>query len=604
MTEDLDRLAEAHGIELSYISETGEYRVIGDETKRALLDCLGAHDGVVPIDGSRAPVQRCYLPDWLQRGRSWGVTVQLYGVPSHRNHGIGDFEDVARLAEMIGPLGADFIGINPIHALFFADPSRCSPYFPSSRQFLNPLYIALDRLPGAGAPLASLAAEDVTALRADTHVDYARVAALKRRVLEEAFSSSSDDAEFVAYREREGASLERFAIFEALSEMFVAQGFASGWHGWPEAYRLPDAAEVQAFREVNSSRILFHQWLQWIAVGQLVDVQKRALAAGLRIGLYLDLAVGVAPDGAATWCDPDAYAAGARIGAPPDLFNNAGQDWGLAPFKPASLAVADGGPFGRDLAAAMRSAGAVRIDHAMGLKRLFWIPAGFDATGGGYIRYPFAAMIDGLAALSQEARAVVIGEDLGTVPPGFRETMREAGLLGYRVFYFEHDYEGRFKSPADYTDLSLACLSTHDLAPICGWWAGRDLDIRETVGKFVDGQAGAARTHRERGRSRLVEALAAERLVATVEVGSPQELADDHFVALHVFLARTPCRLLAIQLEDLAGAVEQVNLPGTRDEYRNWALKLPIGLEDLMDRPLLQRTLEAVAAERPRAGFS
>lgn len=604
MSENLDRLAEANGIELSYLSETGEHRVIGDETKRALLECLGAADGHVPVDTACAPSQRCYLPEWLRHGRGWGVSVQLYGVPSRRNHGIGDFEDAAQLAEMIGPFGADFLGINPIHALFFADPSRSSPYFPSSRQFLNPLYIALECLPGADALLASLPVEDIAALRADTHVDYPRVAALKRRVLEETFSSHPDDAEFVAYREREGMSLERFATFEALSDVFVREGFGSGWHGWPEDYRSPDAADVKAFRAANAPRILFHQWLQWVAACQLADVQRRARAAGLRIGLYLDLAVGVAPDGAATWCDPDAYAASARIGAPPDLFNNAGQDWGLAPLKPASLAVADGGPFARDLTAAMRSAGAVRIDHAMGLKRLYWIPAGFNAAGGGYIRYPFGAIVDGLAALSQQARAVVIGEDLGTVPPGFRESMREAGLLGYRVFYFEHDGEGRFKPPSAYTDLALACLSTHDLAPISGWWAGRDLDVREAVGKFLDGQAGAARTDRQRGRSRLVDALAGEGLVVAIEVGRPQDLADDHFVALHLFLARTPCRLLAIQLEDLAGAIEQVNMPGTQDEYRNWALKLPIGLEDLMDRPLLRRTLEAVAAERPRTGPS
>jgi 4-alpha-glucanotransferase len=320
----------------------------------------------------------------------------------------------------------------------------------------------------------------------------------------------------------------------------------------------------------------------------------------MRIGLYLDLAVGVAPDGAATWCHPKSYAPDARIGAPPDLFNAAGQDWGLAPIKPSSLDATGDAPFARDIVAAMRSAGAVRIDHAMGLARLYWIPRGATAKDGGYVRYPFGAMIDVLAAKSNAARALVIGEDLGTVAPGFREAMQEAGLFGCRVFYFEN-HDGRFKPPAHYPAQALASLSTHDLAPIRGWWLGRDIAAREEVGKFLDGHADLAREERSRNRPRLVEALAAEGL-AGVDGADSQVMADDHFVALHVYLARTPCALFAVQLEDLAGATEQVNLPGTSEEYANWRLRLPIALEDLAAEPIVRRTLEAVARERPRPG--
>ncbi|HYD15404.1 MAG TPA: 4-alpha-glucanotransferase, partial [Hyphomicrobium sp.] len=500
--DELDHVAEAHGIELSYISETGEHCVIADDVKRALLDTMGvtAHDSGVDLGATDTPSGRCYTPDWLRDSRAWGITVQLYGVPSGRNHGIGDFEDAARLAEMFARMGADFLGINPVHALFLADLLRSSPYFPSSRQFLNPLYIAVDKIQGAEDALAALSEDEIRALRAGTHVDYALVSTVKRRVLKRAFERTPDDPEFRDYCDREGDALERFATFEALSEHFVRQGRGSGWHGWPAAFQSPDTPEVAAFREANAARLRFHKWLQWVADRQLAEVQRRARLAGMRIGLYLDLAVGVAPDGAATWCDPDSYAAEARIGAPPDLFNNAGQNWGLAPIKPSSVADAAQAPFERDIAAAMRWAGAVRIDHAMGLQRLYWIPPGSNAKGGAYIRYPFGAMIDVLAARSLEAKAVVIGEDLGTVPPGFREAMQNAGMFGCRVFYFEHDDQGRFKPPRDYPAQALACLSTHDLAPVCGWWVGRDIAAREEVGKFLEGQANLAREERQRNR--------------------------------------------------------------------------------------------------------
>ncbi len=311
MSEELDRLAAAHGIELAYVSETGEHRVIGDETKRALLDCLGAADGTIPAARSGVPSRRCYLPDWIQQSRGWGVTVQLYGVPSSRNHGIGDFEDAARLAEMIGPLGADFLGINPIHALFSADPMRSSPYFPSSRQFLNPLYIALDKVPSAADTLAAFPDDDITALRSDPHVDYSRVAALKLRVLAEAFSCAADDDEFVAYCVKEGPALERFATFEALSEALFRQGHGAGWHAWPEAYRLAGLLQMwkpfvepmqSAFASINgcngSRRVSL---LTRSAVRE-----QRACGSGSISTLQSALRQ-TAPR---HWCDPEAYAAG------------------------------------------------------------------------------------------------------------------------------------------------------------------------------------------------------------------------------------------------------------------------------------------------------
>lgn len=598
MTEDLDRRCEAMGIELSYISEGGQRQWIGHDVKLALIEALGEQDGAAAADVTPQRERTCFMPDWLAHGRAWGVTVQLFGVRSARNHGIGDFEDAARLGDLFGALGADFLGINPVHALFLADPSRTSPYFPSSRQHLNPLYIALDRVRGAED---GLSAADVAAARAGDHIDYARVTQAKRRALEQAFARGGDGPGFDAFCAREGEALEDFATFEALSEWLVGQGHGAGWQGWPPALQSPGSDEVSAFRRTHGRRIRFHKWLQWLAARQLVDAQRRALAAGMRIGLYLDLAVGVAPDGAATWSRPDSYARSARVGAPPDLFNSGGQDWGLAPIKPSTLRQGNESAFARDVGAAMRSAGAIRLDHVMGLTRLYWIPQGFDASCGGYIRYPLDAMLAALAERSQEARALVIGEDLGTVPPGFREIMEAAGLLGYRVFYFEREPDGSFRKPGSYTPQALACLATHDLPPLAGWWLGMDIETRERLGKLDPSAAAGAHAERRNDRTRLLEALDAEGLAGhSGAANQDNALSEDIIVALHVLLARTPCRLLAIQIEDLARATEQVNMPGTHQEHRNWSLRLPITLEAMSATPLFRRTLAAVDHERPR----
>jgi 4-alpha-glucanotransferase len=600
VTVDLDRRCVAMGIELSYLSEGGQERTLSDDVKRALLEALDARsdEAVAERDVALRHVRKCFMPDWLADGRAWGVTVQLFGVRSERNLGIGDFEDAARLCELFGALGADFLGINPVHALFLADPDRISPYFPSSRQYLNPLYIALDRIPGAAD---GLSADDVAAARAGDHIAYARVAQAKLRALERAFERDGDDAEFSAFCDREGRELEDFATFEALSERLAGEGHDADWHGWPTSLQSARSDDVAAFRRAHASRVRFHQWLQWQAARQLSEAQRRARAAGMRIGLYLDLAVGVAPDGAATWSRPDSYSHTARIGAPPDLFNAAGQDWGLAPIKPSALRQGAQSAFARDLAAAMRSAGAIRLDHVMGLTRLYWIPGDFDASCGGYVRYPLDAMLDLLAEQSQQARAVVIGEDLGTVPPGFRDIMEAAGVLGYRVLYFEREADGRFRTPDSYTPEALACLSTHDLPPLAGWWSGKDIETRAQLGKIDPDDAEVARKDRRRDRSRLVAALRAEGLIDLSGGPADVPLSDDIVAALHAFLARTPCRLLAIQIEDLARATDQVNLPGTHQEHRNWSLKLPISLEAMADDPLIRRTIAAVALERPRS---
>ena len=605
MHVELDRLAQAYGIAPEYDSEQGERIVVPDETKRALLAAMGvfADDDTsirkaianVPADIEEEPTRAsrpCHVPEWLRDGRCWGISCQLYAFTSERSQGIGDFEDLARLAEFAATLGADFVGTNPLHALFGADPERASPYSPSSRRFLNPLYIALDPL---SPPMQS---------RGDL-VDYTSVAAHKRQVLQVLFEKRElDDVGFQRFCEEQGEALQAFATFEALSEAMVAEGNGSGWHGWPDAYRDAQSTAVRSFAETHPDRIEFHAWLQWQASSQLAEAQRRAREAGMRIGLYLDLAVGVAPDGMETWYDPELVIGGARIGAPPDLFNAGGQDWGLAPLSPAILEARDLEPFARDLEASMRHAGAVRIDHAMALQRLFWVPGDAKPTDGGYVRYPFESMLAKLADVSNRTEAVVIGEDLGTVPKGFRERMREAEVQSYRLMLFERDKAGAYLPPEAYPKEALACLATHDLPAFAGWWIGCDIDLRSAAGLISDEVEARSRDERRQERDRLLEALCDAKLLTKTEAKAAaraENVPPDVVVAAHLFVARTSSRLMVAQIEDLVGASHQVNLPGTDREHANWRRVLGTSLEELATHPLLQMVTSAIAQERPRA---
>ncbi len=627
MSEALDRLAQAYGIEPSYINERGETCLASEETKRGILRAMGVpaqNDEQVAQSLEAAPQSNydhgaipgdtpCFMPGWLAKGRAWGITCQLYGLRSARNMGIGDFEDLAQLAEIAAQAGADFIGVNPLHALFYADAGRYSPYAPSSRLFLSPFYIAVDRLPGSRSGLDAAA---VKSARATKLVDYGEVARLKRNAFEagyEAFrtaSRRSGQAQARAFKSfcvDRGLPLQRFALYEALSETLVARGHYSGWHTWPAPYRSLDSHAVRRFERENAERIAFHKWLQWVAETQLKRAQQRAKTAGMRIGLYLDLAVGVAPDGADTWSQPGTVVDGARVGCPPDMFNDNGQDWGLAPLSPAALKAKSFAPFEAMLHELMRSAGAVRIDHAMGLTRLYWIPGNARATEGAYVCFPMREMLRRLALISQGHRTVVIGEDLGTVPPGFREAMSEMEIQGYRVLYFEREADGAFRPPQYYTHKALACLSTHDLPTLKGWWHGSDIDEREALGLFSAEHAAHMRTERARDRGVLLAVLkSADLLPSSLEpalAGAapyPEDLPGDLCVAAHALLARASSRLAAAQIEDLVGVQDQANIPGTVNEHPNWRRKLPIDLSDIPKAALFRDIASVLSQERPR----
>lgn len=618
------RVAAADGTALSHVLtlETGETRTGTADARGGSVRLRGAlppgrHHLQVEAGGRRdeavliAAPRRCLTPDQVFGRTAWGAACQVYGLRSARNAGIGDFEDVSRLAETLGGAGADLLGLSPLHALFPADPHQFSPYAPSSRIHLNTLHITLDEaaaLAGAPPPDDATAAE----LRATELVDYERVAAFKGAVLERLWPVFRDrhlgqapterGRDFLAWRSERGPSLERLCLFDALhAHDRDTSGELRPWWRWAVGAAGPDAADARAFAAEHADRIAAFAWMQWVADRQLGAAQARARAGGMRGGLYRDLAIGVSPAGAAVWSDPAATVRGASVGAPPDLFNTRGQNWGLAPLSPAAMIERAYAPFIADVGANMRHAGALRIDHALGLQRLFWIPDGAAPSEGAYVRYPFDALRRILALESQRRRCLVIGEDLGTVPDGFRVAMNRSGILSYRVLWFERSDGGGFAPPGRYPRLAAASLTTHDLPTVRGYWDEQDIHWREGLGLFAAADmAPAERLQRADDRLRMIELLVREGLIDPEALHDVPRLHDGVVTALHRLLARSRSALALAQLEDVTGELEQPNLPATVHEHPNWRRKLRLSVEDLPLDARAQEVLQAIAAERPR----
>ncbi|MEE1657147.1 malto-oligosyltrehalose synthase [Microvirga sp. CF3062] len=550
-----------------------------------------------------AAPRRCWEPEALKGdARLWGLTAQVYSLRSERDLGIGDYSDVALTAESVGLFGGAFLGLSPVHALFAADRSKISPYSPSSRLFLESLYIDPTIVDGFAESSAQqlLQGTDVqqrlTKMRNAQLIDYAEVWAIKRPVLNALwswFQISGDNTAFETFRREGGEALEAHATFEALSEHFRAQG--RFWSGeWPEAFRSVHSDEVSRFRLQEAERVAFHAWLQWLADRQLGQAAERARAAGLPIGLYRDLAVGSDGGGSEIWSTPERYAPGLSIGAPPDPLGPQGQDWGLPPFNPLTLEEQGLAAF-RDLVTAnMRHAGAIRIDHAFQLQRLFLIPSGAPASQGAYVDYPFEAMLAVLRIESHRARCLVIAEDLGTAPEGFSDAIMESGVLSYRVLPFERDGSA-FKKPDQYPRPALAVITTHDLPTFTGWWRGLDVDLRQTLGIFDPKTSDRERAARKTDKSHFAEALAAEELLASTHV--PEEPPLEATIR---YLARTSSVLTAVQIEDASGELNQPNMPGMDVGHPNWRRRLSNTIEDIASPGSLMARLAVALAEEGR----
>ena len=574
----------------------GYYRLLLGDEQCTLAAAPARAFGVADVAGARRP---------------WGVAVQLSSLRRPGDGGIGDFTALERCARAAAARGADALAISPVHALFTAAPERYSPYAPSSRRFLNPLYVDPARVGGAAALRTVIDAHNLRQELAELEwlelIDWPRAARARITLLHALFEWSSADSNLTqalcAFRREQGEALENHARFEALQSHFQAHNVPGGWQAWPVEYHDPASAAVATFAREHSREVAFHAFLQWLATRGLDDAQHTARASGMAIGLIADLAVGTDAGGSQAWSHQSELLHGLSVGAPPDLLNRNGQDWGLTTFSPRGLRESGYAGYLAMLRTALAHAGGVRIDHVLGLKRLWLVPRGFGATEGAYVRYPIDDLLRLLAIESHRNRAVVIGEDLGTVPADFRQRIADAGVLGIRVLWFERAADRGFIAPGHWSAEAMATTSTHDVPTVAGWWSGRDIEWRARTGLAEPGVDEIAERALDRGR--LWRALCASG--AAQDAGGSSD--EDHppapddvlsvAIAAAGHVARAPAALVVIPAEDLLALSEQPNLPGPTDAlHPNWRRRLPESSDSLFDGPVAQACCGVIAAAR------
>jgi 4-alpha-glucanotransferase len=545
----------------------------------------------------------CYMPEYLQSGRTWGLAVNLYSVRSKRNWGIGDFTDLRDIVRWGAGLKCDCIGINPLHAIPNERPYGISPYSPLSRLYRNFAYLDLEKVPEItkSKEIKKYAEsrkfrKELNDAKRSEFIDYDRVAALKLDLLRQAFDSfhkrdyarntarGKDFRKFVA---EEGPTLDSFALFMSLREHMKKTESAHTWQKWPEAYRSKTGRAVRAFRKSHSKEILFHQYLQWLTDCQLREIATESEGLGMRAGLYQDLAVGSVGGGSDAWNYQEIVASDACLGAPPDDFNVNGQKWGFPPFVPERLKESGYDLFIETMRKNMKYAGALRIDHALGLFRLFWIPGEMHARDGAYVSCFAEDLIRIIALESVLHKTVIIAEDLGTITENARETLQKFRMLSYRLFYFERNYpDPSFLAPEKYPELALCAVTTHDLPTLYGYWAGRDIEVKKQLNIFSgDSQWQQQVCDRERDKRLIISALNGNGVLPAACPFDPNLLpgmTPELCLSVYRYLTLTPCRMLLVSLDDIIGTHNQQNLPGTVDEHPNWKQKTPVSLEEIM----------------------
>ncbi|GAB3550049.1 4-alpha-glucanotransferase [Noviherbaspirillum agri] len=591
------------------------------------IDCYGYHrlkTGDAEMTVAVAP-PRCYgVADALARNgrarggdhggthggahaeaRLWGLAVQLYSLRRTGDGGIGDFSGLSSLVRSAAAHGASAVAISPVHAMFSADVNRYSPYGPSSRLFLNALHIDPARVLGPQAMAAALdalgsdAAARYAALEQQPLIDWPAAASLRlsllRRLFEQ-FTAAGGHSDFEDFRRQGGSALQDHARFEALHAWRLGHGESCDWRTWPQGLRDPRGAEVDEFARRHAKEVEFHQFLQWQAAVGLAGAQRTARDAGMPIGLITDLAVGADNDGSQAWSRQAEIINGLSVGAPPDVINTRGQSWGLGAFSPHAMKAKGFGAYIEMLRAIFNYAGGARIDHVLGLTRLWLVPNGASPEYGAYLQYPLQDLLRLIALESWRHRAIVIGEDLGTVPEGFDRTLAQAGLLGIRVLVFQQ-FGGRFFRPDEWSPHAIATTTTHDLPTISGWWQERDIEWRTRLDLHAPGQSEHdARRDRARERTALWDALTAS---GCAHGGEPDRNHTD--VALDAaikFMSSTPAPLAMLPIEDALGLVEAPNLPGTVDTHPNWRRRLSGEVDGVLDEPTVASRLEAINRNR------
>ena len=572
---------------------------------------LGYHDVALSADDDEFARSRlivapeaCYTPNEIKEGKKiWGLSVQLYCVRSEKNWGIGDFSDLALLIEKAAGVGADFIGLNPIHALYPANPNACSPYGPSSRRWLNYLYIdvtAIDGYDDASVQAVVSSNEFKATLehaRNVEHVDYEAVAHVKLAALKAVFDvydakylrkNTKQNKAFKAFVEAGGESLDMLAVYDALQSHLKAEGKDSwGWPVFPKEYKDYYNPAVAKFKSANEQDVKFYLFLQWIAAQQLELASNKATDAGMTIGLYRDLAVGVSEGSAEIWGNKDLYCTGASVGAPPDILGPLGQNWGLPPMDPRKLYEQGYQPIIDLFASNMASSGSLRIDHVMALLRLWWVVKGDNAKDGGYVYYPVDDLLGILALESHRNQSLVIGEDLGTVPEEIRSKLADNGVYSYRVFFFEQAEDGGFFSPSHYPVQSMSTLTTHDMPTLIGYWHCLDLELGKEIGLYPTEEIlQTLYADRHENKQAILDTLHGHGSIGdnvgrdVNHTGMNRELNN----GMQVHMAGGSSALLSLQLEDWLEMDKPVNIPGTFDEYPNWRRKLTENIESMFDR--------------------
>jgi 4-alpha-glucanotransferase len=605
---ELTRRALAHGVAVSYQNWRGHLVEVPDETLAAVLCCLGGDDEGRGTNGDpgrlsdgRAAAGGGPVAPFPAR-RSWGFTVQLYSVRSRASWGHGDLRDLADLATWSGgELGADFVLVNPLHAAEPLPPVSPSPYLPMTRRHISPLYLRIEDIPeygrlgaadrarvdGLGAPLQ--AASTTAAL-----IDRNAVWAAKRSALEIIRAvplGPARRAEFDAFRTHHRRVVEDWAVWCA-----IAETHGPDWRRWPGALADPCSAEVVAFGRSHAARVDFHAWLQWLAAEQAAAAQLAAGRAGMIIGVINDLAVGAHPGGADAWARRDVIVSGVSVGAPPDEFNQRGQDWTLPPWHPGRLTALKGRPLAELAGATTRHAGGMRIDHVMGLARLWWIPAGMPPGLGTYVRYDHELLGGVLAAEAARGGALAIGEDLGTVEPWLRQFLAARRVLGTSMLWFERRADGTPRRPRGWRRGCLATVGTHDMPPAAAFLTGEQVTIRADLGLLTRPEE-EERAAAKADAVRWLAMLAREGLIDRQARPTPEEFT----VALYAYLTRTPALLVGVSLADAVGERRPQNMPGTVDEYPNWRIPLtggdgvPVLLEDLPAHPGVRAVAAAVS---------
>jgi 4-alpha-glucanotransferase len=569
---------------------------------------LGYHTLRVRAGGTTASAPLIVTPAWVGiperagAGQTWGLATQLYSVRSRRSWGVGDLGDLADLAVWGAAHDAGFVLVNPLHAAEPAAPMEPSPYLPTTRRFANPLYLRVEQIPEY-AYLDATAREEVDGLRRSVEsrndadrIDRDAAWSAKRAALRLVYAVPRGPGRELAhqlYRRREGAGLDDFATWSALADAHGAD-----WRTWPAELRRPDAPAVAAFREAHADAVAFHGWLQWVLDEQLDAAQSAAVRAGMSLGVVHDLAVGVDPGGAEAWGLQDVFAQGITVGAPPDAFNQLGQDWSQPPWRPDRLAEHAYAPFRAMVSTVLRHAGGVRVDHVIGLFRLWWVPAGQPPTAGTYVRYDHEALVGILALEAHRAGALVVGEDLGVVEPWVRTYLAERGILGTSILWFERDWDGDggVLAPQRWREYCLASVTTHDLPPTAGYLAGDHIRLRDSLGLLTRPLAEEEAEAAAERRDWIDEMRRLGTLPADASAGDVEAVV----AALHRFLALTPARLACVALTDAVGDRRTQNQPGTLNEYPNWRVPLsgpdgkPLLLEDAMASPRAAALADAV----------